>query len=162
VYGVDQPRVAAEAVISDFGLTTCRRSPVKQLSGGWARRLQLAAAVIHAPRLLLLDEPTAGLDAMARQEVWQRLGPRARRGTGVGGSVGTMNPAEAKRSWHLAGRPEGGAGAVGTPAKVVHSAPAVAFLLSEPRRAGSPHASTSSLASSRAILRACICASSRR
>jgi ABC-2 type transport system ATP-binding protein len=128
VYGVDQPRAAAEAVINDFELTTCRRSPVKQLSGGWGRRLQLAAAVIHAPRLLLLDEPTAGLDALARQEVWQRLGRLAAQGVGV--IVSTHDLAEAEQCSHIACLSDGRAVAVGTPAQVAHSTPAVAFLLS--------------------------------
>jgi ABC-2 type transport system ATP-binding protein len=128
VYGVDQPRAAAEAAINDFGLTTCRRSPVKQLSGGWARRLQLAAAMIHAPRLLLLDEPTAGLDAMARQEVWQRLGRLAAQGVGV--IVSTHDLAEAEQCSHITCLSAGRAVAVGTPAQVAQSAPAVAFLLS--------------------------------
>jgi len=74
VYGLDKPRAAAEAAIDDFELTQYGCSAAKQLSGGWARRLQLAAALIHSPRLILLDEPTAGLDAVSRQEVWQRLG----------------------------------------------------------------------------------------
>jgi ABC-2 type transport system ATP-binding protein len=128
VYGVDKPRAAAEAAINDFGLTPCRRSPVKQLSGGWARRLQLAAAMIHAPRLLLLDEPTAGLDAMARQEVWQRLGRLATQGAGV--IVSTHDLAEAEQCSHIACLSEGRAVAVGTPEQVAQSAPAVAFLLS--------------------------------
>lgn len=61
-------------------LTEYARRAAGRLSGGWARRLQLAAALIHSPKLILLDEPTAGLDAMFRQEVWQRIGRLAAQG----------------------------------------------------------------------------------
>src|SRR5262245_21446163 len=95
VYGLNRPRAAAEAAIDDFGLTEYGRTAVGRLSGGWARRLQLAASLIHAPRLLLLDEPTAGLDAVARQEVWQRIGRRAAQGAGV--IISTHDLTEAER-----------------------------------------------------------------
>src|SRR5262249_38979657 len=70
VYGDRRPRAVAEAAMEAFELTSYARTPAGHLSGGWARRLQLAASMIHRPRLLLLDEPTAGLDVLSRQEVW--------------------------------------------------------------------------------------------
>ena len=78
VYGLEHPPQAAERAITDFGLTEYKKSAAKQLSGGWARRLQLAAALIHSPRFILLDEPTTGLDAVSRQEVWDRIGSLSR------------------------------------------------------------------------------------
>src|SRR5262249_51489415 len=83
VYGFDKSRAAAEAAIEDFELTQYARSRAGRLSGGWARRLQLAAAVIHSPRLILLDEPTAGLDVVSCQEFWRRIGCLAAQGAGV-------------------------------------------------------------------------------
>ena len=128
VYGLARPRVAAEAAIDAFELTQYGRSAAKQLSGGWARRLQLAAALIHSPRLVLLDEPTAGLDAVSRQEVWQRLGRLAAQGAGV--IVSTHDLTEAERCARIAFLSEGRVVAVGTPEQVARSAPANAFLLS--------------------------------
>jgi ABC-2 type transport system ATP-binding protein len=82
VYGLRRPRAAANAAIDDFELTGCARSAAGQLSGGWARRLQLAAALIHAPRLLLLDEPTVGLSPKVIAEIFERI--RAINAGGVG------------------------------------------------------------------------------
>jgi ABC-2 type transport system ATP-binding protein len=83
IYGLRRPRAAAQAAIGEFDLGQWARSPAAALSGGWARRLQLAASLIHSPQLVLLDEPTAGLDAAARQEVWGRVERLARAGAGV-------------------------------------------------------------------------------
>ena len=79
--------------------STCspyRRRRANRLSGGWARRLQLAAALIHQPRLILLDEPTAGLDADARLDVWRRLLALARGGASV--VINTHDLAEAEQA----------------------------------------------------------------
>ena len=128
VYGVQKPKMAALAVIEDFELTAYTKSAAKRLSGGWARRLQLAAALIHRPKLILLDEPTAGLDAASRQEVWRRIGRLAAQGAGV--IVSTHDLAEAERCAQAAFLLEGRVVAVGTPEQVALSAPAVVFLLS--------------------------------
>lgn len=128
VYGLHNPRAAALAVIENFELTAYTKSAAKRLSGGWARRLQLAAALIHNPKLILLDEPTAGLDATSRQEVWHRITRLAAQGAGV--IVSTHDLAEAERCAQAAFLSEGRIIAVGTPEQVAHSAPAVVFLLS--------------------------------
>jgi ABC-2 type transport system ATP-binding protein len=127
VYGLDGPRAAARAAIEDFALTPYSCNAAKQLSGGWARRLQLAAALIHSPRLLLFDEPTAGLDPVSRQEVWQRIGHLAAQGVGV--IISTHDLAEAERCSHLAFLSAGRMVAVGTPEQIARSAPAHTFLL---------------------------------
>ena len=95
VYGLNSPRAAAEAAIVEFELAEFARIAAGRLSGGWARRLQLAAALIHSPRLVFLDEPTAGLDAAARHDVWRRIGSLAAAGAGV--IVSTHDLAEAER-----------------------------------------------------------------
>lgn len=130
VYGLDRPRAAAEAAIDDFELTEHARSAAGRLSGGWARRLQLAAAVIHSPRLILLDEPTAGLDAVSRQQVWRRLERIAAQGVGV--IVSTHDLAEAERCSRASLLSEGRVVATGTPEQIARSAPAAAFLLCGP------------------------------
>ena len=95
IYGLSSPRAAAEAAIINFELAEFARIAAGRLSGGWARRLQLAAVLIHSPRLVFLDEPTAGLDAVARHDVWRRIGSLAAAGAGV--IVSTHDLAEAER-----------------------------------------------------------------
>ena len=73
VYGMDErPRRVADA-LAKLGLTSRKDQAAGQLSGGWKQRLALAAAVLHEPRLLLLDEPTAGVDPKARREFWDEI-----------------------------------------------------------------------------------------
>jgi ABC-type multidrug transport system ATPase subunit len=112
----------------DFNLVPWARSSAGSLSGGWARRLQLAASLLHSPRLVLLDEPTAGLDAAARQEVWRRVEGLAAAGAGV--IVCTHDLAEAERCSHTAFFANGQVVAVGTPAAIAAGSPAAVFLLS--------------------------------
>ncbi len=73
VYGMPSPRAAVDETIAQFDLGAFARKPAGRLSGGWMRRLQLAAALIHSPNLILLDEPTAGLDMLLRGETWRRI-----------------------------------------------------------------------------------------
>jgi ABC-2 type transport system ATP-binding protein len=127
VYGARRPRAVAEAALDEFDLTEYARMPAGRLSGGWARRLQLAACMIHLPRLLLLDEPTAGLDAVSRHEVWRRLADKAAEGVSV--VISTHDLAEAEWCTRAALLSEGRIAAVGTPEQVARSAPASAFVL---------------------------------
>jgi ABC-2 type transport system ATP-binding protein len=127
VYGLAAPRAAADAAMADLELTSCARTPAGRLSGGWARRLQLAACLVHSPPLLLLDEPTAGLDATARHDVWRRLAALAARGVGV--IVSTHDLAEAERCDAAAFLSDGRVIAAGTPEAVAASTSAIALLL---------------------------------
>ena len=127
VYGLRSPGVAASTAIRESELEPFARNRAGQLSGGWARRLQLAAALIHAPRLILLDEPTAGLDAPSRHEVWRRIGRLAAQGAGV--IVSSHDLAEAERCSHAALLSEGRIVAAGAPDEIARDAPAAAFLL---------------------------------
>ncbi|HEX4180107.1 MAG TPA: ABC transporter ATP-binding protein [Caulobacteraceae bacterium] len=100
VYGLPDPRAAVEAAIEDFDLARFRHRRATLLSGGWARKLQLAAALIHQPRLILLDEPTAGLDADSRLDVWRRVLALARAGASV--VINTHDLAEAEQCTAIA------------------------------------------------------------
>ena len=76
LYG--KPKDRAIIAMQEFGLTEVANKRAKTLSGGYARRLSVAAAVITEPELLILDEPTLGLDVIARRELWKLI--RARKG----------------------------------------------------------------------------------
>lgn len=70
-YGVTSPRDRIEYLIDRLALGPHRAKKVNQLSGGMKRRLMIAKALIHEPRLLLLDEPTAGVDVELRSSLWK-------------------------------------------------------------------------------------------
>lgn len=76
LYG--KPKDRAIIAMQEFGLTEVANKRAKTLSGGYARRLSVAAAVITEPKLLILDEPTLGLDVIARRELWKLI--KARKG----------------------------------------------------------------------------------
>lgn len=73
MYGLPGRRARVDAALADLGLTDRAGQLAGSLSGGWKQRLALAACMIHSPRLLLLDEPTAGVDPKARREFWDEI-----------------------------------------------------------------------------------------
>jgi ABC-2 type transport system ATP-binding protein len=79
----DVARRRADELLGQFGLADAGRKPAGQYSGGMRRRLDLAASFIVAPRVLFLDEPTAGLDPHGRNEVWESIRVLAASGTTV-------------------------------------------------------------------------------
>ena len=70
VHGIADVQTRIAEVTEDYGLQSILRQRCAALSGGWARRVQFAATVLARPRLLLLDEPTAGLDIGTRRDMW--------------------------------------------------------------------------------------------
>jgi ABC-2 type transport system ATP-binding protein len=73
IYGLPNREAAVQESLRGLGLENRSGQLAGELSGGWKQRLALAACLIHRPRLLLLDEPTAGVDPKARREFWDEL-----------------------------------------------------------------------------------------
>ena len=75
IYGQDikTAKEMTEEMVSQFGLDGVRNKKAKQLSGGMQRRLSIAMALISNPQILFLDEPTLGLDVLARRELWASI-----------------------------------------------------------------------------------------
>ncbi len=94
VYSLDRARQRVGETLEKLGLQGRRTQLAGTLSGGWKQRLALAAAVMHEPRLLLLDEPTAGVDPEARREFWAEIHQLADGGMTVLVSTHYMDEAE--------------------------------------------------------------------
>ncbi len=85
MYGLSgkQSKLKAEEMVSFFGLQKHRNKICKKLSGGMKRKLMIAKALMHDPAVLFLDEPTVGVDAMARRDIWRLLKEINTKGTTV-------------------------------------------------------------------------------
>lgn len=121
IYCLADPADQVRRALLDFGLSGRQRQRAGELSGGWARRLQLAAALIHAPAVVLLDEPTAGLDSESREDVWQHIQRLAASGAGV--IVNTHDLLEAERCSRVAMFRGGRIVKQGGPAEICEAAP---------------------------------------
>jgi ABC-2 type transport system ATP-binding protein len=118
IFGLDREARAVRVAesLADFGLGERRGERPATLSGGWRQRLALAAATIHRPRLLFLDEPTAGVDPDSRRLFWEELFEIAEGGTTI--LVSTHYMDEAVRCHRLCLLRSGRQVAIGSPAEL--------------------------------------------
>ncbi|HEX9904491.1 MAG TPA: ABC transporter ATP-binding protein [Propylenella sp.] len=94
LYDLPDVRTVVDVTLAGLGLTRRQHQLAGTLSGGWKQRLALAACIMHRPRLLLLDEPTAGVDPKARREFWDEIHRLAEEGLTVLVSTHYMDEAE--------------------------------------------------------------------
>lgn len=94
VYGIDNRKIKVRESLDRLGLTGRRAQLTGELSGGWKQRVALAACLIHDPALLLLDEPTAGVDPIARREFWDHIHLLSEQGVTTFVSTHYMDEAE--------------------------------------------------------------------
>jgi ABC-2 type transport system ATP-binding protein len=128
VYGVARRREAVDGALERLGLSSRRDQLTGALSGGWKQRLALAACLLHEPKLLLLDEPTAGVDPKARRDFWQHIHDLAASGLTV--LVSTHYMDEAERCHELAYLSYGRLMVKGTPEEVVRDSGLTTWLVS--------------------------------
>ncbi|MDN0075193.1 ABC transporter ATP-binding protein [Crenobacter sp. SG2303] len=119
LYEMPDRKRAVDEALEGLRLTSRAQQLTGTLSGGWKQRLALAACMLHKPRLLLLDEPTAGVDPAARRDFWEELHELAAQGITV--LVSTHYMDEAERCHKLAYISYGALLAQGTAAEVIES-----------------------------------------
>jgi ABC-2 type transport system ATP-binding protein len=130
LYGMPDARGAAADMIARIGLKGREEQLAGELSGGWKQRLALAACVLHEPKLLLLDEPTAGVDPKARRAFWDEIHAYAAEGITV--LVSTHYMDEAERCHEIAYIAYGELMARGSTAEIVQQSGLSAFIARGP------------------------------
>jgi len=120
LYELPRRREAVDRALDRLGLAPRQRQLAGSLSGGWKQRLALAACLMHEPKLLLLDEPTAGVDPKARRDFWDQIHQLAAEGITV--LVSTHYMDEAERCHELVYIAYGKVLARGTEAEIVRDA----------------------------------------
>ena len=119
IYRMDRRRERVDAAIERLGLTSRAKQLAGGLSGGWKQRMALAACMLHEPKLLLLAEPTAGVDPKARRDFWEEIHALAADGITV--LVSTHYMDEAERCHRLGYIAYGRLLALGTPQQLVEN-----------------------------------------
>ena len=130
IYGIRDVRGSARAAIARLGLTGREEQIAGSLSGGWKQRLALGACTLPDPELLLLDEPTAGVDPKARREFWDEIHAMAANGLTV--LVSTHYMDEAERCHEIAYIAYGELMARGTAAEIIKQSGLIAFVARGP------------------------------
>ena len=120
MYGMDRRRERVDGALERLRLAERAQQLAGSLSGGWKQRVALAACMLHEPALLLLDEPTAGVDPQARRSFWEEIHALSSQGITV--LVSTHYMDEAERCHRLAYIAAGRLLASGTPAELVAAA----------------------------------------
>jgi ABC-2 type transport system ATP-binding protein len=128
IYGVPEPEKAAKAAVVRLGLEGRDRQLAGELSGGWKQRLALGACILPEPQLLLLDEPTAGVDPKARRDFWSQIHALSAEGLTV--LVSTHYMDEAERCHEIAYIAYGDLLAQGTVEEVIAGSGLVTFTVS--------------------------------
>jgi len=130
LYRLKPLRAHVDRTLEELGLASRRNQLAGTLSGGWKQRLALAACIMHSPKLLLLDEPTAGVDPKARREFWDEIHRLAAGGLTV--LVSTHYMDEAERCHRISYIAYGKMIASGTVEEVVRGAGLSTFILQGP------------------------------
>src|SRR4030081_2265027 len=130
MYGMTERRRHVDETLAHMGLAERGNQLAGTLSGGWKQRLALAACLLHAPDLLLLDEPTAGVDPKARRDFWDELHALAAQGITV--LVSTHYMDEAERCHEIAYIAYGELMARGTASDIIRQSGLIAFVATGP------------------------------
>lgn len=133
VFDLENAKKKVDQALENMQLTAREHQLVGTLSGGWKQRFSLSAAILHDPELLLLDEPTSGVDPKARREFWNEIHHLAEHGMTV--LVSTHYMDEAERCHEIIYMAEGGIITQGPVADVIAGAKLTTWLVKGPRLA---------------------------